>query len=660
LPLEAPTVGAENHFMSSGGRDRSRDLARRARYGVTAVAAALVLFAGSLPARAEDPATVSLPDNAWVTARTADGHVQVVTGDAATELVESDQAGAPGPEVLSVEADQTMHALDAGENDPLRSQQWALDRVPFESAWKVTRGQHVTVAVVDSGVEANHEDLKGSVLRGIDYVHRGGDGRTDPNGHGTHVAAIIAAHVNNGLGIAGAAPDVKILPVRVLDKNGGGDASNVAKGIIWATDHGARVVNLSLGGGQAPGIQQAIRYANRKGAIVLAAGGNNGQSGNAPMYPAAYPEAVAVAGVDSNLNHMSIGNTGNYLDVSAPGVGIVSAWGTSPTAYASATGTSMATPFASAAAALIISENPHMPVDRVKKLLESNTTDLGARGDDPVFGHGLINPLAALAAAQPRPKGFGKSGNGYWVVSSDGRVHTFGHAHFFGDLRGRYLGSPIVAAARTANGKGYWLTAANGAVYAFGNAKNYGSMAGRALSSPIVGMAATPNGKGYILLGADGGIFTFGNAHFYGSTGGMHLNARVLDLAMSPTGRGYWFVAADGGVFSFGNAPFHGSTGSIRLAAPVMSMTSSEKKSGYWMVAADGGIFAFNVPFEGSMPAVRALTGAPFVLTVRMRALPTGRGYYLLAANGSVYAFGTAKNFGSAPGINAVDLMLAP
>jgi hypothetical protein len=508
-------------------------------------------------------------------------------------------------------------------------------------------------------VNVHHEDLGGAVLPGIDYVNPGADGRSDPNGHGTHVAGVIAAHANNARGIAGAAPGVQILPVRVLDKNGGGVASNVAKGIIWATDHGARVINLSLGGGEAPGIRDAIRYANREGTIVLAAGGNDGQSGNDPMYPGAYPEAVAVAGVDSNLNHMAIGNTGKYIDVSAPGVGIVSTWGSSNTAYASATGSSMATPYAAAAAALIVAENPKASVDRVTNLLESTATDLGAAGDDPVFGHGLINPLGALARAQPRPKGFGAKGKGYWVVSSDGRVHNFGKARFYGDLRGRTPGSPIVASAPTPNGRGYWLTAANGAVYAFGNAKNYGSMASRRLRSPIVGMAATPNGKGYILLGADGGIFTFGNADFYGSTGNMRLNARVLDLAMSPSGRGYWFVAADGGVFTFGNASFHGSTGNMRLAAPVMSMANSPKLKGYWMVAADGGIFAFDVPFQGSMPTVRALTGAPFVLTVRMRALPSGRGYYLLAANGLVYAFGTAKNFGSAPGVHAVDLMLA-
>ncbi len=641
-----------------GGRSRPT-FARNARLSVVAVAAALALLGGSIPARAEDPDHVDLPQNAWIVTQTDDGHLQVVTGDAAEEVVARDAAGAPGPEVLSVEADRTMHALGS-ENDPLRSQQWALDRVSFEAAWNVTRGANVKVAVIDSGVNGSHEDLAGSVLHGIDYVSAGGDGRTDPNGHGTHVAGVIAAHVNNQRGIVGAAPAVKILPVRVLDKNGGGVASDVAKGIIWATDHGARVVNLSLGGGEAPGIREAIQYANRKGTVVFAAGGNDGQSGNDPMYPAAYPEAIAVAGVDSDLGHMAIGNTGKYIDVAAPGVGIVSTWGSSNTAYASATGTSMATPYAAAAAALIVSANPKASVDRVTHLLESSATDLGPPGNDSTFGHGLINPLGALAAAQPHPKGFGAQGRGYWIVSSDGRVRNFGHARFYGDLSGRSGGSPIVASARTANGRGYWLTAANGAVYAFGNAKNYGSMAGRRLSSPIVGMAATPNGKGYILLGADGGIFTFGNAHFYGSTGNMRLNARVLDLAVSPTGRGYWFVAADGGVFSFGNAPFHGSTGNMRLAAPVMSMSSSSKLKGYWMVAADGGIFAFDVPFQGSMPAVRALTGAPFVVTVRMRALPSGKGYYLLAANGLVYAFGTAKNLGSAPGVRAVDLMLAP
>jgi subtilisin family serine protease len=622
--------------------------------------AAFVVLGMAVPAPADtaDAAPApQLPANAWVVAREADGGLQVVTGDAADKLVADVAAGRPAPEVLSVQADQTVSALSAGENDPMRSQQWALDQVSFESSWPVTRGGRVVVAVIDSGVLGTHQDLAGSVLPGIDYIR---DGRIDPNGHGTHVAGIIAAHVNNGVGIAGAAPSVRILPVRVLDAGGGGVASNVAKGIIWAADHGARVINLSLGGGEAPGVEQAIQYANSKRAVVVAAAGNFGDSGNAPKYPAAYPEAIAVAAVDSNLSHPAFSNTGSYVDVAAPGVGIVSAWGSSPTAYASATGTSMATPYVSAEAAMIIAAHGSFSAAKVKQVLEGSARDLGPAGVDRWFGHGLINPHAALVASVPHSKDYGRMGHGYWITGSNGRVRAFGNAHFYGDLRGRALSAPIVASARTPNGGGYWLAGADGSVYTFGNAKYYGSMGGRPLNSPIVGMAATPTGRGYILLGADGGIFTFGNAHFYGSTGGMHLNARVLDLAMTANGRGYWFVAGDGGVFSFGNAPFHGSTGSIHLAAPVMSMTAATSGRGYWMVAYDGGIFAFNVPFRGSMPGVRALTNSPVVPTVRMRALPSGNGYYLLGVDGSIFSFGSARYFGSTRGVWAVDLMLAP
>ena len=650
--------------MGLGSTGGTRIWTRSARGAFATTVAALVVLGMAVPATAastEPPAAAQdLPANAWAVAKDADGHLRVVSGREADQLVNDAEQGLPGPEVLSVQGDRTVHALaTAGENDPYRNQQWALDQVSFEPSWSVTRGGGITVAVIDSGVLASHQDLAGSVLPGIDYVTAGSDGRIDPNGHGTHVAGIIAAHVNNALGIAGGAPDVRILPIRVLDANGGGVASNVAKGIIWAADHGARVINLSLGGGQAAGVQQAIRYANSKGAVVVAAAGNGGDSGNAPMYPAAYPEAIAVAAVDPYLGHPSFSNTGTYVDVSAPGVGIISTWGSSPSAYASATGTSMATPYVSAAAALIFAAHPSLSAARMTQILEGTARDLGPAGPDRAFGHGLIDPHAALVAATPRSKDTGTKGKGYWITSADGRVRAFGGAHFYGDLGGRALSAPIVASARTADGRGYWLAGADGSVYTFGSARYYGSMGGHALNSPIVGMAATPSGRGYILLGADGGIFSFGNAHFYGSTGGMRLNARVLDLAMTADGKGYWFVAGDGGVFSFGNAPFHGSTGSIELAAPVMSMTAAANGRGYWMVAYDGGIFAFNVPFRGSMPALRALYNSAFVPTARMRALPDGTGYYLLGFDGAVYSFGSAKFFGAASGTFAVDMMLA-
>ena len=650
--------------MGLGSYGKTHVWTRSARGALATTVAALVVLGLAAPATAGNtkapfPAR-DLPANAWAVAKDADGHLHVVSGREADQLVNDAEQGRPGPEILSVQSDRTVHALGtAGENDPFRSQQWALDQVSFESSWSVTRGAGITVAVIDSGVLGNHQDLAGNVLPGKDYVTAGGDGWNDQNGHGTHVAGIIAAHVNNALGIAGGAPDVHILPIRVLDAKGVGDASNVAKGIIWAADHGARVINLSLGGAQASGVEQAIQYANSKGAVVIAAAGNSGDQGNAPMYPARYPEAIAVAAVNPDLSHPAFSNTGAYVDVSAPGVNIVSTWGSSPSAYANATGTSMATPYVSAEAALIFAAHPSFSAARLTQVLEGTARDLGPAGPDRAFGHGLINPRAALIAAMPHAKGYGTKGNGYWITSSDGRVRAFGGAHFYGDLGGRALSAPIVASARTATGRGYWLTGADGSVYTFGDARYYGSMGGHPLNSPIVGMAATPSGRGYILLGADGGIFSFGNAHFYGSTGGMRLNARVLDLAMTSDGKGYWFVAGDGGVFSFGSAPFHGSTGSIRLAAPVMSMTAAANGRGYWMVAYDGGIFAFNVPFEGSMPALRALYNSPFVPTVRMRALPDGSGYYLLGFDGSVYSFGSAKFFGAAPGIGAVDMMLA-
>src|SRR4051794_12301457 len=633
--------------MRSGGAGNRRAWSRF----VALLVATPVVFLGATGPAAGAPKTSHL----WALTRDPQGHLHVVRGSAAATAIADHGSGAAATEVLSYEEDAPVHLL----GDALRSEQWALDAVPYESTWTATRGAGVTVAVIDTGVLGNHEDLAGSVISGIDYVN-GTDGRIDPGGHGTHVAGIIAAHVNNGVGIAGAAPSVKIMPVRVLDANGSGVSSNVALGIIWAADHGARVINLSLGGGPSPGIQTAMQYALSKQVVVVAAAGNGYQSGNTPTYPGAYPEAIAVAAINQNRQHASFSNTGAYVDIAAPGDLIWSAWGSGPTQYGLASGTSMATPYVAAAAALVIAANKSLTAAKVTHLLEANATDLGSPGRDSVFGYGLVNPRRAVIGALPTMLNRGTKGHGYWIVTANGQVYGYGGAHNYGDLHKKHLGAPIVAAARTATGRGYWLTASDGAIYTFGDAQFHGSMHGHRLNSPIVAMAPTPNGKGYILLGRDGGIFTFGNAKYYGSTGGKRLNAPVRDLTLTADGHGYWFVAGDGGVFSFGNARFHGSTGNIRLAAPVKSMTASASGSGYWMVAVDGGIFAFGVPYKGSLPAVRNLLGLPYVASIRMRALPSSDGYYILGLNGKVYAFGEAKNFGSVTGKWAVDLMQMP
>ena len=656
--------------MRLGGRI---GLARFLARGMVGCAALSVVVGGVGDVAAAQMQAVQAARGLWGIVRTPDGHEHVVRGLAAAEAIRDNELGRTSTRVMSFERDEPVHLL--WTNDPYRPQQWALNEVSYEQSWPISTGAGVTVAVIDTGVLGTHQDLIGSVVPGVDYasdaatVDPAGNGEVDPGGHGTHVAGIIAAHANNGVGIAGAAPGAKIMPIRVLDASGSGSTSAVADGIIYAADHGARVINLSLGGpGVSPTMETAMQYALSKQVVVFAAAGNSYTDGSPATYPAAYPEAIAVGAVDSTLHHAYFSNADPYVGVVAPGAGIWSLWGQGTRQYADMDGTSMATPYAAATAALVLGENPHLSAQQLTNVIEGTATPLGApSASDPChpaprncYGHGLVNPRAALLAASPLRINQGTKGNGYWVVTATGRVQAFGKAHFFGDLRGVHLSAPIVASARTPSGNGYWLAGSDGAVYAFGDAHYLGSMQGHRLNDPIVGMAAMPKGEGYVLLGRDGGIFTFGTAGFYGSTGNIHLNAPVLDLTMTADGLGYWFVAADGGVFSYGDARFHGSTASIKLVRPVRSMSASRNGSGYWMVADDGGIFAFDVPFEGSLPTVRALFGLPYVTSVRMRSLPSNDGYYILGVDGTVSAFGNAKFWGSGNAGWSVDLMQMP
>lgn len=634
--------------MRQGGRYITHQKPRRVRWIARSAVVLGVLLAipsPSLAATSRVPAAKAAPAASFAVVRGADGHIEVVRGGPTARSVgDPKTATVPEGEVLTSEADTVVTGLGTG-GDPLRGYQWALDRVPYETAWASTKGRGVIVAVIDTGVRADHEDLAGAVLSGLDLVGGGGDGRTDPNGHGTHVAGIIAARDGNGKGIAGAAPEVQILPVRVLDANGAGFTSDVAEGIIWASEHGARIINLSLGGTAASeGMREAIKYALSKGALVFAAAGNSGESGSPAIYPAAFPETVAVGAVRSNLERAPYSNVGSYVDVVAPGDSIISTYQSGDLQYASESGTSMATPYAAAVGALIAAANPAWGAAAVRSRLEETALDLGPAGPDPQYGKGLVEPAPAA---------------GYWVVGADGRVSSHGGARHYGDLAGTAPAAPIVSSAATVSGRGYWLAGSDGGVFTFGDAPYYGSMAGRRLNAPIVGMAVTPTGGGYFLLGADGGIFSFGDARFHGSTGGMTLNAPVLDMTVSASGDGYWLVAADGGVFTFGSATFKGSTGGMRLNSPAASMTSAADGSGYWVVARDGGIFAFGVQFQGSLPGIRVSTTAG----VRIRAVANAAGYYILTADGQVYPFGDARGYAATTSLSvgaAVDLMLVP
>ncbi len=329
-----------------------------------------------------------------VTARTA------TDKETATKLI---TAGQTAEGAIGVGLDTVAHALEApAGTDPYRSQQWDFTKVRVADAWQRSTGAGVTVAVIDTGVDASHPDLAGQVLPGADFVTDTQGVSTDPNGHGTHVAGTIAALTGNGVGVSAVAPAAKILPVRVLGADGSGWTSDIASGIVYAADHGANVINMSLGGsGKDSAMSNAIAYARSKGVTVVAAAGNSRASGSPVSYPGADEGVIAVAATDSADKVASYSNQGSYVDVAAPGSSILSTVPVASGSYAIYNGTSMASPHVAAVAALVKAYNPALTPDGVEKALESSAVDLGTAGKDNDYGYGRIDAVAALNAATP-------------------------------------------------------------------------------------------------------------------------------------------------------------------------------------------------------------------------------------------------------------------
>lgn len=286
-------------------------------------------------------------------------------------------------------------------NDKLFAKyQWNLPAIETIPGWDVNRGsEDVLVAVVDTGVDLNHPDLKGRTVAGMNIVNKGAQ-PLDDVGHGTHVAGVISALVNNDEGVAGISWYNKIMPVKVLDESGAGSTYAVAQGIIWAADHGAKVINMSLGNyADSQFLHDAIKYAYDKDIVLIAASGNDNTE--RPGYPAAYPEVFAVAATDSNKQKASFSNYGDYIDVAAPGVNIASTYPDNH--YAALSGTSMASPHVTALAALIRSANPLLKNTEVMEIMRKTAIDLGDSGKDKYFGYGQIDIVGALSqAAQSR------------------------------------------------------------------------------------------------------------------------------------------------------------------------------------------------------------------------------------------------------------------
>ena len=283
--------------------------------------------------------------------------------------------------------------------DDIRSQQWYLEDLRVSTAWRYAKGKNIVVAVLDSGVDASHPDLEGKVLPGADFVDGNGDdqgdGRTDTVGHGTTVAALIAGD-DDEAGIVGIAPQARILPVRVLDQeNRYRDAQTVADGLRWAVDHGARVVNMSLGGSVAsPELADAIQYAYDHDVVVVACAGNLTEDGETQIwYPAREPGVIAVTGLTSDMTFWEGSLSGPESVLAAPAADLI---GARPGGYWKVEGTSFAAPIVAGTAALIRSHWPDMSAANVVNRLIQTARDLGPSGRDQKYGFGVVDPVRAL------------------------------------------------------------------------------------------------------------------------------------------------------------------------------------------------------------------------------------------------------------------------
>ncbi|MFC7442900.1 peptidase S8 [Laceyella putida] len=252
------------------------------------------------------------------------------------------------PQVEYVEPNYIAHAL-AAPNDPYYPQQWGLQKIggPFTGT-----ENSVKLAVIDTGVLADHPDLSGKVIQGWDFVDDDSVSQ-DGNGHGTAMAGIAAANINNGIGVAGTTNTAQILAIRVLNDSGSGTFADIASGISYAADQGAKVINLSLGGSTSSiALETAVNYAWSKGAVLVAAAGSSAST--TPSYPAYYTNVIAVACTDQNDNKCSFSSYGNWIDVGAPGVNIITTY--LGGAYQTLSGVSMSTAFVSGAAAYLASQ----------------------------------------------------------------------------------------------------------------------------------------------------------------------------------------------------------------------------------------------------------------------------------------------------------------
>ena len=323
---------------------------------------------------------VLLPDHAAASKVRAEKGVKLVEEDA---LVYSSAKPAPAPQPAQIVA-------------------WGVSRIGANAAWAVNnKGAGVKVAILDTGIDKNHLDLAANIKGGVNFVSSNPAKPADPNkwdddnGHGTHVAGIVAAQ-DNAIGTVGVAPEAQLYAVKVLNRNGSGYVSGIIAGLDWAVENGMQVVNMSLGTNtDMQALHNAVDAASAAGVLLVAAAGNDGDGDpttNNVDYPAKYSSVIAVGATASDDSVPAWSSDGAEVEVSAPGAGVLSTWNDGY--YKSISGTSMASPHAAGTLALMLASGA-LPAD-ARALLQTTAEDLGAPGLDVFYGYGLADAEKAV------------------------------------------------------------------------------------------------------------------------------------------------------------------------------------------------------------------------------------------------------------------------
>lgn len=331
--------------------------------------------------------------------------LKLINGKAVLLPPKAEKALAKMEGILRIDDDVVVEALIKGgisakpaPSQPAEVLPWGVNRIDAGKVWDTTTGDPIKVAIIDTGIDVLHPDLKDNLKGGVSAVAYTTK-YNDDNGHGTHVAGITAA-IDNEIGVIGVGPKIDLYAVKALNKQGSGYLSDIIEGLDWAIANNMQVVNMSLGtSANILSFKEAVQRVNAAGIVQVAAAGN---SGGAVIYPAAYPEVIAVSAIDKTDIIASWSSRGPELDLAAPGVSIYSTY--KGQTYTALSGTSMASPHVAGAAALVLTQTAKCDANldgvcsplEVQQRLEQTAEDLGAGGKDNLYGAGLVDAEAAV------------------------------------------------------------------------------------------------------------------------------------------------------------------------------------------------------------------------------------------------------------------------